>query len=246
MTNDSAVSIIVPVRNEPENIVVMIHVLEATVTFPHETLIVYDDLQDSTIQVASKLANQYDSIKLVHNTLGRGAKNATIAGVKSAKHDILAICIADEVIPIIALGKMWSLISKGSCDFVSGTRYAAGGRRYGGSFVGSMLSRVANKAFRLITRSALTDLSTGYKMFRRTVWNQVNLDSSPVGWAFAFELAIKAEHLDSKVAEVPIISVDRLFGGSSTFHLLPWVKEYLRWFIWGIRAKSVKRKAVKQ
>ena len=29
--------------------------------------------------------------------------------------------------------------------------------------------------------------------------------------------------------------VDRLFGGSSTFKLGPWFKEYLKWFFWGIK-----------
>ena len=37
-----------------------------------------------------------------------------------------------------------------------------------------------------------------------------------------------------KISEFPIKSVDRLFGGSSTFKLGSWIKEYLKWFIWGI------------
>ena len=38
----------------------------------------------------------------------------------------------------------------------------------------------------------------------------------------------------SAVEITPIKSVDRLFGGSSTFKLGSWVKEYLKWFIWGL------------
>ena len=38
-----------------------------------------------------------------------------------------------------------------------------------------------------------------------------------------------------KMAEVPLKSVDRLFGGSSTFKSLPWIKEYLKWFFWGLK-----------
>jgi hypothetical protein len=34
---------------------------------------------------------------------------------------------------------------------------------------------------------------------------------------------------------VPVISIDRLYGGKSTFRLGPWTNEYLRWFIWGCR-----------
>lgn len=32
---------------------------------------------------------------------------------------------------------------------------------------------------------------------------------------------------------VPIVSIDRLYGGRSTFRLGPWFGEYLRWFVWG-------------
>jgi len=36
------------------------------------------------------------------------------------------------------------------------------------------------------------------------------------------------------IGEVPIISVDRLYGGSSSFILLAWLKEYLKCFLWGL------------
>ena len=37
-----------------------------------------------------------------------------------------------------------------------------------------------------------------------------------------------------RLGEVPIVSIDRLFGGESTFRLGPWTMEYLRWFLWGM------------
>jgi hypothetical protein len=33
---------------------------------------------------------------------------------------------------------------------------------------------------------------------------------------------------------VPIVSIDRLFGGTSTFRPIPWIKSYLRLFVWGV------------
>ena len=73
-------------------------------------------------------------------------------------------------------------------------------------------------------------------MFRKLLFNKIELESRPVGWAVAFELSIKAQLQGYKLGEVPIISIDRLFGGESTFKLGPWFVEYLRWFVWGIRA----------
>ena len=47
----------------------------------------------------------------------------------------------------------------------------------------------------------------------------------------ALEEARKA----AEIGEVPIVSVDRLYGGKSTFRLTSWTVEYLRWFFWGWR-----------
>ena len=70
---------------------------------------------------------------------------------------------------------------------------------------------------------------------KKNVWHNINLESKPIGWAFSFELSIKAYIKNYKISEFPIKSVDRLFGGASTFELGPWVKEYLKWFFWGIK-----------
>ena len=64
---------------------------------------------------------------------------------------------------------------------------------------------------------------------------KIKLEAKPVGWAVVFELAVKLQHAGNKFGEVPIVSIDRLYGGQSTFKLGPWVAEYLRWFWWGIR-----------
>ena len=120
-------------------------------------------------------------------------------------------------------------------DFISGTRYSKGGERLGGSLIGSILSRTANKVFNLFSKVPLTDCTTGIKMMKKKVWEDIELTSNPVGWAFAFELSIKTYLKGYNISEYPIKSVDRLFGGSSTFKLGPWFKEYLKWFFWGIK-----------
>ena len=81
-------------------------------------------------------------------------------------------------------------------------------------------------------------------MMRKEVWKSIKLESEPIGWAFAFELSIKVYLKKYKVSEFPFKSVDRLFGGSSTFKSAPWIKEYIKWFIWGLKKirKNEKKK----
>jgi dolichol-phosphate mannosyltransferase len=230
----NSLAILLPVLNEGINLKIMLKILRATIEVPHEVLVVYDTPEDNSIPVAREMQRDYPSLHVLHNTLGRGVVNAIRAGVAAAKSDVILIFAADEVGPILAVDDMLALIREGA-DFVSCTRYAHGGRRLGGSFVGGVLSRTANRLFNRIAGSALSDATTGIKMFRRELFATLDLQSKPVGWACAFEMSIKAQLLGLRLAEVPIVSIDRLYGGTSTFRLGPWTWEYLRWFLWGAR-----------
>ena len=72
-------------------------------------------------------------------------------------------------------------------------------------------------------------------MFRPELFERLQLEAQPVGWAVAFEMGIKAQLAGLRLGEVPIVSIDRLYGGKSTFQLGSWTAEYLRWFVWGLQ-----------
>lgn len=227
------ISILIPVRNEGVNLRIMLKILKAVVDVPHEVLVIYDFPDDDSVPVVQELARDYPYLQAVHNQKGAGVHNALRAGVEAARGDYVLIFAADEVGPILALEEMIALMDEG-CDLVSCTRYAHGGRRLGGSFVGGILSRLANRLFYHLSGSGLTDCTTGVKIFRRSLFAELDLQARPVGWVIAFELAIKAQLAGCKLGEVPIISIDRLYGGKSTFRLGAWTVEYFKWFCRGL------------
>lgn len=227
-------SILMPVRNEGINLKIMLKILRAVLEIPHEVLVVCDDLADTSLPVVKQMQGDYPNLRSVHNQYGRGVTNAIRAGVENACGECILVFAADEVGPVLAIEDMLALIDEG-VEFVSCTRYAHGGRRLGGSIIGQMLSRTANLLFHRISGCVLTDATTGIKLMRRAVFHKLDLQARPVGWAVAFEMSIKAQIAGLRLGEVPIISVDRLYGGQSTFRVGPWTAEYLRWFLWGCR-----------
>lgn len=233
--NNKKLSIILPVFNEKESLLIMVRLLNSSLKTDTEIIIVHDSLNDNSLESANILINEYENVQLVHNKIGPGVKNAIQAGVDKSKNEIILITAVDEIFPIISIEKMLEEILSKNYDFISGTRYSKGGERLGGSLIGSILSRTANKVFNLFSKVPLTDCTTGIKMMKKKVWEDIELTSNPVGWAFAFELSIKTYLKGYNISEYPIKSVDRLFGGSSTFKLGPWFKEYLKWFFWGIK-----------
>ena len=146
-------SIILPVKNEKESLPIMIKILKLSLDFSYEVIIVHDDLDDNTNPEAHKLQEQFKEMKisLIHNDYGRGIINAVKKGVESSKYDIILVTVADEIFPIVSIPKMLDLILINDCDLVSGTRYIKGGKTLGGSIVERILSRIANKTFRLLT-----------------------------------------------------------------------------------------------
>jgi dolichol-phosphate mannosyltransferase len=227
-------TILLPVRNEETNLRVMLRIMRTVLEYPHEVLVIHDGADDRSIPIVKDAQPGYPGLRLVHNQLGPGVINAIRAGVATARSDIITILVADDTGPVLVVDDMLALM-RDNCDFVSCTRYAHGGRRLGGSLIGGILSRTANWLFFRVARSPFTDATTGCKMFRRSDFERFRLESRPIGWAFAFEMAIKAQHLGLKPGEVPLVSIDRLFGGQSSFQLGSWLIEYLRWFLWGLR-----------
>ncbi|MDH3688014.1 MAG: glycosyltransferase [Gammaproteobacteria bacterium] len=225
-------SVLMPVRNEAVNVAIMLKIFRAVLEIEHEILIVYDYPDDDTIPVVERMQPDFPTARLIHNTLGPGPANAIRAGVEAATADIIMIFTVDDTEPVFAIPAAVSLMRQG-CDLVSGTRYAHGGRRLGGSLIQKILSMIGNRAFHLLSGSVFTDATTGFKLFRKSTFYDLRLEA--MSWAIVYELAIKAQLAGLRLGEVPQVSIDRLHGGASSFAVIPWLKEYARWFFWGLR-----------
>jgi dolichol-phosphate mannosyltransferase len=242
--NDRVVlSVLLPVRNETMNLRVMLRILRAVLTMPHEIIVIFDSESDTSIAVVDEVRQTYLQVRPLLNKRGRGVAGAISSGVEAARGDRVLIFAADEVGPVLAIEDMMSLMDEGA-EFVSVTRYAHGGRRLGGSIVGHFLSRTANRLLGVFSGMGLTDATTGIKMFRRDDFPRLTNGTSSVGWSIAFEMSVNAQLHGLKLGEVPTISIDRLFGGKSSFQLVPWVVGYLGFFTTALRKLSRKRRPV--
>ena len=234
-----SLTIILPIHNEKESLPIMIRLLNSTLKIEHEIIAVYEDDMDNAKSIGQELMREIEEFKIIKNKYERGVRFSIQTGIDFAKYDTIFITAVDEIFPIISIEAMYQEIIIKNYDFVSGTRYSKGGARLGGSIIGSFLSRLSNFTFNKLTKSQLTDFTTGIKMMKKQVWNSIEFNSKPIGWAFAFELSIKVIIANHKVCEIPFKSVDRLFGGKSTFKVGAWTLEYLKWFFYGILKLSI-------
>ncbi|MGH9173242.1 MAG: hypothetical protein ACRD1H_02730, partial [Vicinamibacterales bacterium] len=98
---------------------------------------------------------------------------------------------------------------------VIGSRYLEGGRVENWPLHRKMLSAFANTYIRSVTGLRVHDCTSGYRCWRRAALAKVPLDViSSDGYSFLVEVTFHAARAGSRIAEVPIVFVERRQGAS--------------------------------
>jgi glycosyltransferase involved in cell wall biosynthesis len=112
------------------------------------------------------------------------------------------------------LPAMLDAIARGA-ELVIGSRYRHGGRVENWPFRRVMLSAFANKYIRAVTGLSVRDCTSGYRCWRRSTLANLRLDSiTSEGYAFLTEVIFQAAAAGTRIAEVPIVFVERRQGAS--------------------------------
>jgi hypothetical protein len=224
------VSVILPVYNEEGNIAACLRGLsKALAGLEHEILVCYDFDEDTTLPAIARMEDKPAAVKLVRNTLGKGAAAAIQAGFQAARGDVLVVTMADlsdppDVIPAMALK-----IREEGADVVSGSRYMKGGSQIGGPKIKTLLSRAAGLSLRWVAGMGTHDATTNFRAYSRRIIENTKIQSK-YGMELALELTVKAHVNGFRVDEVASSWQDRS-AGESRFRLWKWMPRYLRWYL---------------
>ena len=63
------ISIILPIHNEKDSLPIMIRLLNSSIKFTKEIIIVYDTEKENALNVAKELSEEFENVKLIHNAL---------------------------------------------------------------------------------------------------------------------------------------------------------------------------------
>ena len=196
------ISVIVPVYNEKATVAEILRRVAAT-HIPHEIVVVDDGSTDGSREILQNLEAKGDipNLKVIYHPRNMGKGAAVRTALQHVTGDVIIIQDADleydpEHYPILL-----EPIRKGLADVVYGSRFLGAPRR-------PILfwNMVANKILTLVTNilfnTILSDMETGYKVFRREVVENMPLHAR--GFEFEPEFTAKVLKRGYRFFEVPI------------------------------------------
>ncbi|HEY4745207.1 MAG TPA: polyprenol monophosphomannose synthase [Desulfuromonadaceae bacterium] len=207
--------VVIPTYNERDNIVR----LAGEVLKQHpdlRILFVDDNSPDGTGALADELAAAEERISVIHRAGKLGLGSAYREGFRAALAmgaDYLIEMDADfshdpTVLPLF-------LEAMRECDLVIGSRYLNGISVVNWPLRRLMLSYFASVYTRVITGLELRDCTSGFKCFRRSAIEAIDLDKvKSDGYSFQIEMNYRCHEQGFKIREVPIIFIDRHAGTS--------------------------------
>ena len=229
-------SLVVPVFHEADTIGAFCRAARAALPPGGEVLLCYDVPDDPTLPALAALpaAELPEGLRLVHNTLGRGARFAIEAGMRAAAAPVVVVSMVDLSDDYAVLPEMVRRAEAGAA-VVCASRYMRGGRQLGGPWLKGRLSRLAGVTLHHLAGLPTHDPTNSFKAYRKDFLERTPLESR-AGFALALELTVKAHFSGERVEELPATWRDRA-AGTSRFRLLAWLPEYLRWYVWALRRR---------
>ena len=226
--------VIVPTYNERENIRPLVeNVLAKDARI--DMLVVDDGSPDGTGAIVDEIAAANPRVFVLHRPSKLGLGTAYLEGFKWAlerEYEFVFEMDADFSHNPDHLPEFLRRIV--DADLVLGSRYR-NGRVTVVNWPMSrlLLSYAANIYARAVTGLQLFDSTGGFKCFRRRVLEAIDLnDVKSNGYAFQIEMSFRAWKKGFRIAEIPIVFVDRTEGESKMSKRI--VREAV-WMVWRLR-----------
>jgi dolichol-phosphate mannosyltransferase len=209
--------VVLPTYNERENIEPILKaILDQAADL--DVLVVDDNSPDGTGHIVDCLAQSEPRIHVMHRAGKLGLGTAYIEGFLWAlarDYEYIFEMDADFSHDPADLLRLRAAVVGGGADASVGSRWVAGGGTRNWSFLRTFISRGGSFYARVILGMPVRDLTSGFKCFSRRVLEHLDLQTvRSNGYAFQVEMNYRCNLHGFRVAEVPIVFVDRRVGKS--------------------------------
>lgn len=210
-------TVCLPTYNERENLPRMIDALAVVLREGDRVLVIDDNSPDGTGVLADELATRHPFVDVLHRAQKEGLGRAYIAGFRHVLEtgaELVLEMDCDFSHDPADVPRLIAAAESGA-DLVLGSRYVPGGATRNWGLLRRLISRGGSVYTALFLRMGVHDPTGGFKCFRRTVLETIDLGSiTPRGYAFQIETTYRVKQAGFRVVEIPITFSDREAGAS--------------------------------
>ena len=210
--------VIIPTYNEKENIE---KIIRKVMSLPegYHILIIDDGSPDGTANIVKGLQSEFDGKLFIVERKGKlGLGTAYIAGFKWALehgYDYVFEMDADFSHNPDDLHKLYKACAEEGAGLAIGSRYCNGISVVNWPIGRVIMSYYASTYVRTVLGMKIFDCTAGFKCYTRKVLETIDLDNIKMnGYGFQIEMKYTTYKLGFKIAEVPIIFINRTEGTS--------------------------------
>lgn len=207
-----SVSVIIPVRNEQDNIKGILRKIPKFGT-SQEIIFVEGHSIDATYQAVQKEIKNYPYARL-YKQLGIGKADAVRFGFKKAQNEILMILDGDLTVDPAELPKFYNALASGKGDFIMGSRLVYPVENNAMRTLNILGNKLFSFLFSYLLNQPIKDTLCGTKVLFTKDCQQIRKnnyfgDSDPFG---DFDLIFGASKLNLKILEIPVRYKQRSYG----------------------------------
>jgi len=225
--NKIFLTIVIPARNEEENIE---YTIDSIIPFidrnSTEIIVVNDHSSDRTEEIVKTILKKEPIVKLVSNVDEPGFANALKTGFRHAKGEFVLPVMADGCDHAETISLMLDKARDGY-KIVCGCRYMKNGGKEGGPRLQGFFSKFVCLSLYYLIKIPTKDASNAFKLYKRDILQKLHLKEK--GFAISMEITLKSFFKGYEICDVPTFWSGRK-KGKSKFKLsktFPYVRLYL-------------------
>ena len=205
--------VVIPTYNEIDNIEDFVNQI---IKINVDILIVDDNSPDGTGDLVQKLSENLSQVNLLKRSGKLGLGSAYRDGFKWGLNEGYKYLIEMDADFSHSFNDLNNILQNSkNFDVVIGSRYIPGGGSNGWDFKRKLLSSYANKLSKVLLRSKINDMTSGFRSYSSEALNEINYFSTKSdGYSFQIEMTIRSIEKKLSIKEVPIIFTERSLGNS--------------------------------
>ena len=214
---DSDYTVIMPFFNE-ENTLEMAVTNLVNEDFASEIILVNDGSNDKSYEIASRLQNKHEFVKLIESKENKGKGHALKLGINVASKKFIGVLDADLEYSPNDLKNLFQEIDINNLDIVCGSRFIGDFKRDNIYVRTYLANKFLSMFFSIIHREKVTDIATCLKVFRKTLFDSIDLKAN--GFSIEVEILAKTLSKSDNFKEFPISYTARSYEEGKKIKLI--------------------------